>query len=638
MRTLLLLTALLSIPAHAQTPRSAPQPLPILNTIPAPKDTPYPGTTRINVDATDTVQGIFKVEQTLPLPPGTSGRFTLLFPNWLPGKHGPRGEIEKLAGLQISAGGKPLPWVRDGVDVHAFHLDVPPGTAALDIRFQFLSATQPDQGRVTVTPEMMNLQPNQISLYPAGWFIRQIPATLTVRWPEGWQAAGALRPQAKTANTITYETTDYETLVDSPFFAGRHFKAFDLGENVTLNIVADDPRYLAAKPEHIDAHKALVTQSLKTFGAKHFDHYDFLLALSDNLGGIGLEHHRSSENGVNPGYFTDWSAGPGRRNLLPHEFVHSWNGKFRRSHTAIAPDFRAPILTDMLWVYEGQTQFWGYVLGARSGITSREDTMAALATIAASLQENRPARLWRPLADTTNDPIITDRAPKGWVSQQRAEDYYNEGLLIWLEVDAILRDRTKGKRGIDDFARAFFGTNDGDWGVLPYDLTTITDILNDLAPNDWTGFFTQRLTETGKDAPLSGFTKSGYALTFSPTPNKALADAMRTGGYLDLTFSGGLTMGQGSKVAQVIWGGAAFASGLKVGDQILAINDQSYSNDLMKLILAENKDKTTPIRLLVKSENRIRSTELLWNQGLRYPALTRTGKGPNWLETLLKPL
>jgi len=636
---LLPLALLATTAAQAQPARSAPEPLPLIDNIPSARDLPYPGTMTIAVDATDTVQGVLKVSQTIPLPPeaGKGGRFTLLFPKWLPGKHGPRGEVEKLAGLTITADGRPVPWQRDPLDVFAFHLDVPAGAGVLDVRFQFLSATQPDQGRVTITPQMMNLQPEQVSLYPAGWYTRQIPASLTVSWPQGWQAAGALRPARTSGTSITYETIDYETLVDSPFFAGQHFKSWDLGHNVTLNVVADEARHLAATSEQIDAHKRLVTQTIRAFGAKHYDHYDFLLALTDHMGGIGLEHHRSSENGVNPGYFTDWAAGPGRRNLLPHEFVHSWNGKFRRGADLVTPDYRTPMRNSLLWVYEGQTQFWGYVLGARSGLTSREDTMAALATIAASLNENRPARQWRPLADTTSDPVITARAPKGWVSQQRAEDYYNEGLLIWLEVDAILREKTGGKRGMDDFARAFFGVNDGDWGVLPYTTDTITTLLNGLAPHDWAGVFAERLGQTGTGAPLAGFSKSGYALTWTDTPNKAMADSMRTGRFLDLTFSGGLTIGAAGKITQVIWGSPAFATGLKVGDQLLAVNGQSYTDEVIKqaLIAARGSDK--PLTLIVKADDKVRTIELLWNQGLRYPALTRSGTGPDWLARLLSP-
>jgi predicted metalloprotease with PDZ domain len=637
MRSLFLPLALIATASSAQTPKSAPLPLPLENLIPAARDIPYPGTMAIRVDATDTVQGVLKVEQTIPLPADAKGRFTLLFPKWLPGKHGPRGEIEKLAGLEFSADGQPVPWVRDPLDVHAFHLTLPAGARTLTARFQFLSATKADQGRITITPEMMNLQPEQVSLYPAGHFTRQIPVSLTVTWPRGWKAAGALRPAATNANTIAYETTDYETLVDSPFFAGQHFRSWDLGENVTLNAFADEARFLAATPEQIDAHKRLVTQTLKAFGAKHYDHYDFLLALTNRMGGIGLEHHRSSENGVNTGYFTDWAAGPGRRNLLPHEFVHSWNGKFRRGADLVTPDYRTPMRNSLLWVYEGQTQFWGYVLGARSGMTSIQDTMDALATIAASLNENRPARQWRPLQDTTNDPIITARAPKGWVSQQRSEDYYNEGLLIWLEVDALLREMTGGKRGIDDFARAFFGVNEGDWGVLPYTTETITNILNDLAPYDWAGFFAERLSQTGTGAPLAGFAKSGYELGWQETPNRAMADSMRTGRFLDLTFSGGLSIGTAGRITQVIWGSPAFAAGLKVGDQLLAVNGQSYTDDALKQALIANKGSATPLSLIVKAEDSVRTTQLLWNQGLRYPILKRSGKGPDWLARLLSP-
>lgn len=663
MRILVLPLALLAASAAAQSqatpPRSAPQPLPIASLIQPARDIPYPGTMVIRVDATDTVQGVLKVEQTIPLPAEASGRFTLLFPKWLPGKHGPRGEVEKLAGLTFTANGQPVPWVRDPVDAHAFHLTLPEGAKTLEARFQFLSATREDQGRITITPEMMNLQPEQVSLYPAGYFTRQIPTSLTVTWPRGWQAAGALRaqtpdsalraltpdsalrPATTSANTITYQTVDYETLVDSPFFAGQHFRSWDLGENVTLNVVADEARFLAATPEQIDAHKRLVTQTIRAFGAKHYDHYDFLLALTERMGGIGLEHHRSSENGVNPGYFTEWAAGPGRRNLLPHEFVHSWNGKFRRGADLVTPDYRTPMRNSLLWVYEGQTQFWGYVLGARSGITSLEDTMDALATIAASLNENRPARQWRPLADTTNDPIITARAPKGWVSQQRSEDYYNEGLLIWLEVDALLREKTSGKRGIDDFARAFFGVQDGDWGVLPYTTDTIVQTLNTLAPHDWAGFFNTRLNQTGTGAPLAGFARSGYEITWQETPNRAIADSMRTARVLDLTFSGGLTIGAAGKLTQVIWGSPAFAAGLKVGDQLLAVNGHSYTDEAMKQALIASKGGNQPLQLIVKADEKVRTTELLWNQGLRYPVLKRNGKagngGPDWLAQLLKP-
>ncbi|MEI6485976.1 MAG: peptidase M61 [Sphingomonadales bacterium] len=633
MRNLLLITAAL-IAAPALAERSLPQPLPIIDTIPAAKDLPFPGTMLLHVDATDTRRGLFKVEQTIPVPADHAGKkMALLFPKFLPGKHAPRGEIEKLAGLEIRAGGKLLTWKRDPVDVFAFVVDVPAGARALDVRFDFLSATDGPQGRIVVTSDMMNVQPNSVSLYPAGWFTRRIPVALSVTWPAGWQAASAMREASRAGDRVTYQTVDYETLVDSPFFAGRNFAKWDLGRNVTLNVVADDARFLKATPEQIDKHKALVEQAVKLFGTRQFDHYDLLLSLTEKMGGIGLEHHRSSENGVDTGYFTDWDKGPGRRNLLPHEFTHSWNGKHRRGADLVTPDFRTPMRNSLLWVYEGQTQFWGYVLQTRSGLVTMQDTLDQLANIAATL-DNRPARSWRSLDDTTNDPVITPRAPKGWVSFQRSEDYYNEGLLVWLEADAIIRRESKGTKSLDDFARRFFGTGDGDWGVKPYDFNSLVANLNAVQPYDWAGHLTRRLTEKAQGAPLAGLELSGFKLVYTDKPTAAFTDATRR--TLNLAFSGGLVVGSAGRVEQVIWDSAAFAAGLTSGDTILAVNELPYSDDALKAAVAAAKDDGKPIRLTVKTDDRVRSVDWAWTGGLRFPRLARVGDAaPNGLEKLL---
>ncbi|QMW22535.1 M61 family metallopeptidase [Sandaracinobacteroides saxicola] len=609
---------------------SAPQPLPIVDAIPAPRDIPYPGTMTLAVDATDTARGIFRVTQRIPVP--APGPFTLLYPKWLPGNHAPRGQIEKLAGLTISAGGKTLRWERDPVDMYAFTVDVPAGVGMLDVSFQFLSATSADQGRIVVTSDMMNLQPNSVALYPAGWFTRRIPVQLSVTWPEGWQAAGALRETSRSGTTISYAPVSFETLVDSPFFAGRWFRKIDLGQNVSLNIVADDERFLKIAPLHVEAHQRLVSQAIKLFGSRPFDRYDFLLALTDTMGGIGLEHHRSSENGVNPGYFTEWDAGPGRRNLLPHEFVHAWNGKYRRGADLFTADFRTPMRNSLMWVYEGQTQFWGYVLGARSGLFSKQDTLDALATIAATL-DNRPARAWRSLDDTTNDPIITPRAPKGWLSQQRSEDYYNEGMLIWLEVDAILRRETGGRKGMDDFARAFFAGREGDWGVVTYQFDDVVKTLNGVHPWDWRGLLTRRLTEKASSAPLAGFTLAGYRLTYGENPTPFQKDAMKSAKVNDLSFSGGLVVGAAGKLSQVIWGSAAFDAGLTVSDELIGVDDRPYTDDGLKAAIALK----APVKLLVKAGDRMRAVTLNWTGGLRYPRLERLSASDGSLDRLLEP-
>lgn len=613
----LLLAAILPTIAHSQ-----------------PLDTPYPGTMTLNVDATDTDQRIFRVTQTIPVT--APGPLTLNFPKWLPGNHAPRGQIEKLAGLTIRAGGKALAWKRDPIDVHAFHVDVPPGVKQLELAFKFLSATEEDQGRVVVSPEIINLQWQSVSLYPSGWATRRIPVSASVTWPAGWRAATALRPQSASGARVTYATVDYETLVDSPVFAGKYFRAEPLGYDVTLNIVADDAKYLAATPAQIDTHRRLVDQAVKLFGSRPFDHYDLLLGLTDRIGGIGLEHHRSSENIANPEYFTDWASGPGRRNLLAHEFSHSWVGKYRRPAGQMVLDFQTPLIDDLLWVYEGQDQFWGYVLGARSGLFSKAETLDALASIAAGLDIRR-GRDWRDLADTAYDPIISARRPKGWVSYQRSEDYYNEGLLVWLEADALLRAQTGGAKGMDDFARAFFRGQDGDFAARGFTFDEVVATLGALAPYDWAGFLRQRTAGKAAGAPLEGITRGGYRLIYTEEPTPFFRDKEKRAAELDLSFSIGLAIGKGGKVNSVIWDGPAFNAGLTSAAEIIAVNGQVYSDDAMRDAISAARGGNQPIRLIVKSGSRVREVPIGWNGGLRYPRLEKTAPGDTSLDQLLRP-
>ncbi|HEU0066949.1 MAG TPA: peptidase M61 [Sphingomonas sp.] len=627
-----------AVPALAQVPagNSAPQPVPIVDTIPAARDIPFPGTMTIDVDATDTERGIFKVRQTIPVP--HSGAMTLLFPKWIPGGHTPRGEIEKLAGLVVRANGRVLPWTRDTVDVYAFHIDVPAGAKTLAVDFQFLSATKGDQGRIVATPTMVSLQPISVSLYPAGYFVRRIPVQFTARFPANWTAATALRGKATSGAagvTYTYDPTNYEVLIDSPILAGRYGKAWPLSPRVALNVFADSPDQLAATPEQIDAHKRLVDQAVKTFGAQHYDHYDFLLSITDQLGGIGLEHHRSSENGVTPGYFTDWANTAARRNLLPHEFTHSWDGKFRRGADLWTPDYRTPMRDSLLWVYEGQTQFWGYVLQARSGLVSKQDTLDGLAAIAGRYDLS-PGRQWRNLLDTTNDPIISSRKPQGWSSWQRSEDYYNEGLMVWMEVDAMLRQKSGGAKSIDDFARAFFGVRDGDWGELTYTFADVAQTLNGIVPHDWAGFLKQRLTETGKPAPVQGFAMNGYKLAYTAEATPFFSQSEKVRGT-DVTYSVGLALDKDGVVTASIWESPAFKAGVDVGSTIVSIGGQAYSRDRMLAAIVAAKGNREPIKLLVKNGDRFRDVAIDYHDGPRYPRFEKVGAGETGLDRLLAP-
>ncbi|WP_371416775.1 hypothetical protein [Sphingosinicella sp. BN140058] len=429
----------------------------------------------------------------------------------------------------------------------------------------------------------------------------------------------------------------YDILVDSPALAGRYFRKWELSPDVTLNVAADTPGELEASEALIGLHRKLVDQAVKTFGAQHYDHYDFLLSISDNLGGIGLEHHRSSENGVDPGYFTDWKSAGGDRNLLPHEYTHSWNGKYRRGADLWTPDYRTPMQNSLLWVYEGQTQFWGYVLDARSGLLSKQETLDALASIAATY-DSTPGRSWRPLIDTTNDPIIAQRAPQPWRSWQRSEDYYNEGLLIWLDVDRILRQRSNGKRSIDDFAKAFFGVRDRDYGELTYTREDVVAILNRLVPWDWAGYLDRRTNSYTERAPLEGIEQGGYRLTYTDTPTDWFKTGETKRKAVDLTYSGGFVVASGDgKVTSVIWDSKAFDAGLSVGAQVMAVNGRSFSPDALKNAIKAAKGTTTPVQLLIKSGDAFRTIDLDWHQGLRYPRLEPTSGGKGSLDALLAP-
>lgn len=602
--------------------------------IPEARDAAFPGTMQLQVDATDTNQGIFNVRQTIPV--AAPGPMVLLLPKWLPGNHAARGQIEKLAGLVIKANGQTIDWKRDAEDVFAFHVDVPADCHELEVSFKFLSATEPDQGRVVVTPDIINLQWQSVSLYPAGWHTRRIPVAASLTYPIGWQAATALRPLSAAGNTVRYQTVDYETLVDSPVFAGRHARSEALTNNVTLNLFADDAKYLEATPAQIEVHRQLVVQATKLFGMVPFDRYDFLVALTDQLGSIGLEHHRSSENSVNPEYFTEWSNGPGRRNLLAHEFAHAWVGKYRRPNGQIVPDFRTPLENDLLWAYEGQDQFWGYVLGARAGLFSKQETLDALASIAAA-QDVRRARDWRDVFDTTRDPIITARRPKGWTSYQRSEDYYNEGLLIWLEIDSTLRARSRGSKGMDDFAKIFFAGPSGQWQERGFSFDDVATTLNAIAPFDWAGLLKDRLRGKSPRAPLAGLTLGGYQLVYAREATPFFRDAEKRNGEVNLTYSLGLATTNNGHLTSVLWDGPAFKAGLTTAGEILAVNGRTFSQDALRDAVAQAEGSKDPIRLIIRTGRQVREVQIQWNGGHRYPRLEKIKPGETSLDRLLMP-
>jgi predicted metalloprotease with PDZ domain len=620
-----------TFPLCAVAQNSEPVALPIEDTIPPARDVAWPGVISLSVDASDKMRGIFRVRETILL--GASGPLTLLYPKWLPGTHAPSGPISALAGLQFNADGLALSWRRDPVDVYAFHIEVPKGTSRIEAQFQYLAPTDVGQGRIANTPEMADLEWNTVVLYPAGHYVRRINVEASLKLPEAWKAGTALEVAGQEGTTIRFKPATLDTLVDSPVYAGQYFRVERLTPDVRLNIVADQPEHLAATEEQIQLHRNLVTQAVKLFGAQHYDHYDLLLSLSSREGVIGLEHHRSSENGVTGGYFTEWTNNMPMRDLMPHEYTHSWCGKYRRPADLWTPDYREPMRGSLLWVYEGQTEFWGVVLGTRSGLLSREQTLGFLANTAAHLDTD-PGRTWRPLQDTTDDSVVAQRRPKGWRSWQRQEDYYREGLLIWLDVDSLIRERSRGQRSLDDFARAFFGMNDRDWGELTYTFNDVVRALNQVETNDWASFLRFRLDQVSEHAPLAGFMRGGYRLVYTNTPTEWFRVNEKMRKATDLSFSGGFVLGKEGEITEVIWDSPAFNAGLTVGSKLIAVNDRALDTDELKTAI---KAKRSPLKLLLRTGDVFRATELNYDGGLRYPKLEKTSPGPSTLDDLLAP-
>jgi predicted metalloprotease with PDZ domain len=596
-----------------------------------PQDTAFNGTIKVVVDATDLDRRIFRVKETIPAQPGP---MTLLFPQWLPGHHSPSGPIDQFAGLIVKANGQRVEWTRDVYNVYAFHFEVPAGASSVELEFQQLTPQSTRQGRVQMTPEIVNVQWNGVTLYPAGYYANRINVDASVKLPTGWQFGSALEVASKDGDTVNFKTINYDDLVDSPIFAGKYFKRVDLDPNgrspVHLNIVADDPKSLEIKPEQLEIHRNIVKQMDRLYGARHFDHYDYLLALTDKLGGIGLEHHRSSENSGSPGYFTEWEKNWLGRDLLSHEFNHSWDGKFRRGADLATPNFNVPMGDTLLWVYEGQTQFYGQVVAARSGLMTQDQAKDVWAMVAASYDRGRPGLAWRNVQDTTNDPTIAQRRPLSYRNYQMSEDYYSAGQMIWLDVDTRIRELTKNHKSLDDFAKAFYGIDDGSYKVAPYTFEDVVKTLNGVVAYDWAPYLRARLD--GHKGPIDGIARSGWKLVYNDKPSEAVKSAEMRRKSVDLTYSVGLSLSAKGEVGDVLWDSPAFTAGISPGMTVMAVNGKEFSGDAIKDAVKAKQ----PLDLLVKNFDAYKTVRVNYTGGLVYPHLERDTSRPDWLGELLK--
>lgn len=633
-----------ALPALAQTavvteatqaPLALPRAQPV---IPAPTQAAYPGVIRYEADITDTERRIIRVRQTIPV--AAAGPLTLLYPKYLPGNHAATGPIQLLSGLTVTANGQRLEWLRDTVEPYAFHLEVPADVTEIDVAFEWL--TQPDgsQWRVVMGPDVVNLQWEKAILYPAGYDATGITVAPTVRMKPGWGYGVALDTESFEGGAAVFKPVDLYTLVDSPMFAGAHHRRVNIDRadgDVFLNIVSDEAKNLAATEAQLDFYRNLVDQTDRLFGARHYDRYEFLFALTNQIGGIGLEHHRSSENTGATDFFTAWDKHNGARDLLPHEFVHSWNGKHMRPADELTANYNVPTQNTLLWVYEGQTEYWGEVLSARSGLHTKEESLITLAGIA-GFYDNQPGRGWRSLQDTNNHNLLGYRVPGQWSSWMRGTgDYYREALLVWLDADTLIREATDGRRSLDDFAKSFFGRNDGVVAPEGYRFEDVVRHLNAVHPHDWATFLRTRLDAAGPDAkaPLDGLARGGYRLTYVDSLTAAEKRIM-SGWANDFQYSLGFTLsGPNNRLSNIRWGSPAFKAEIGVGWDLLAINERAASAERLREAVTAAKGTDRPIVLLLRSGDRFRTVNLTYADGLRYPRLERIEGTPDRLGDIL---
>jgi predicted metalloprotease with PDZ domain len=604
---------------------------------------------QLNVDVTDAPRKILHAVETMPITPGAH---TLVYPKWIPGEHGPTGPIEDLTGIVITANGQPIAWRRDDVDMFAFHVDVPAGATELKIKLDFLATASPTgfSAGASTSASLAMVSWNTLVLYPDGANASDVMVTPSAKLPQGWQYGTALTKTSGDSYDPAFETVSLEQLVDSPLLTGRYFREWPLAPEVTpkhyLDAAADGPEDLEIRPELLGAFNNLVRETGALYKSRHYGSYRFLMTLSDQVAHFGLEHHQSSDDRVPEKTFLDPNLELVAGGLLPHEFAHSWNGKYRRPAGLATPNYQVPMKGDLLWVYEGLTEYLGDVLTARSGIWTPEQYRDALALSAATLDE-RPGRTWRDLSDTAVAAQTMNDAGDGWDNWRRNVDYYPEGELIWLEADTIIRKQSGGKKSMNDFCARFHGLG-GDTApkVVPYTFEDVVENLNAVVPYDWAAFLHERVTTKQDHAPLGGITNGGWRLAYSDKETPYTTADERGG--VNAWWSLGLKISDGGKVSDVLVGSLGDKAGFGPDMQIVAVNGRAYQDELLKNAMDDAKEgsgqqgvtpeKTGPIEFIVSNTSYFKVLKIDYHGGQRYPYLERVKGEKDVLEEILKPL
>jgi predicted metalloprotease with PDZ domain len=593
---------------------------------------------RLRVDASDASRNILHSTVTIPV---SAGPVTLVYPKWIPGNHRPTGPIQNLMGLHIMANGQELEWQRDLVDMYAFHLQVPAGAREVEASYDTVTYNGKSSA---ASSKVLDLLWNQVVLYPQGAASDEVQVEASVRLPAGWKYGTALDLTKVTRNPagwIQFQEVSLTRLVDSPLIAGAIYRQVQLSSpgdtQVVMDMVGESDASVQITDKDLASYRLLVAETAKLFGARHYEKYHFLLTLSDQTAHHGLEHHESSDNGTAEDTFSDPAWHNLEADLLPHEFVHSWNGKYRRPAGLVTPNYQEPMKGDLLWVYEGLTDYLGDILSARVGLRSPEQWRENAAYTAAML-DHRMGRTWRPLQDSATSVQTLFAAPQEWTNFRRSADYYPEGFLIWLEVETLVRQQTHGQKSLNDFCRLFYGGQSGPPAIVPYKFEDVVATLNQVTPYDWAGLLRQRLDSKSPHAPLGGIENGGWKLVYTEQKNTTMDAREKTGERIDLSFSLGIILSKDGAVVDAIPGSPAYAAGVGPGMKLIGVNGRKYTKDVMSTALHASLTSNQPIALLVENADYYSTFQVDYHGGNRYPHLVRNEGQPNLLDQIIQPM
>ena len=595
---------------------------------------------QLHVDLTDAPRNIYHAHLQIPV---HAGEMSLVFPKWIPGNHRPSGPIGALTGIQMEAGGDRIAWQRDDIEMYEFHITVPAGINEIDVGLDAITSKDSAGGNgPAASSNILDLNWNAVLLYPKGARSDDVMFVPSITLPTGWKFGTALPVLRAKGDQVEFAPVSLTTLIDSPVIAGVHYRKIELtksGETPihVMDLVADSELDLAMSENDLAAYQKLVAETGALFGARHYRDYHFLLTASGQVGGHGLEHHESNDSVVAERTLLDPALHMLQADLVPHEFAHSWNGKYRRPVGLATPNYQEPMVGDLLWVYEGLTQYLGTVLAERSGLWTDEQYREALAETAAML-EHETGRQWRPLEDTARSVQTLRMMGSQWINWRRGLDYYPEGELIWLEVDATIRQLTRGQRSLNDFCRRFHGGESGPPKVVPYTFDDVVRTLNEVAPYDWVKLLRERVKAPNAHAPLGGIERGGWKLIYTEKANLVMQAGQKFSKSADFSYSLGFSIGSDGKLNDVIVDSPAYQSGLGPGMQVIAVNGRKYTAGVLNTAVSTAKGTTEPIELLAENGQFFKTYSIDYHEGLKNPHLERVSDQPDILGDILKPL